>query len=123
MKDHRLSFGKKGEDLACDYLRSQQCRILERRYRNCFGEIDIIACHHNTLLFIEVKTRHTATYGSPEEAVTFAKQRHIIRAAQGYLTDEAVPDAIEETRFDIIAIISADPPPVIDWIKGAFTAD
>lgn len=61
--------GKKGEDLACSYLENLHYQILERNFHTRFGEIDIIAREKKALIFVEVKTRRSQSYGSPAESV------------------------------------------------------
>ncbi len=95
--------GPEGEQIAADYLGSKGYNIMRRNYRFHRNEIDIIALHHKTLCFVEVKTRFSSTKGHPAEAVTPQKQREIVKAAQAYLT---VTDNIEtDCRFDVIAIL------------------
>ena len=66
--------GGLGEDFAVYYLESCGYRIIERNFRCRLGEIDLIAQDGKTLVFVEVKTRRSRRYGSPQEAVTTAKQ-------------------------------------------------
>ena len=61
--------GKQGEQLATEYLVSQQYKILEKNFRYKKAEIDIIALKNNTLAIIEVKTRTSVTFGEPESFV------------------------------------------------------
>ena len=94
--------GQEGERLAADYLAKKGYHIIERNYRYHRNEIDIIARHHQTLCFIEVKTRSTAEKGHPAEAVTLPKQREIIKAARAYLTFSGEDET--DCRFDVVAI-------------------
>ena len=67
-------FGNAGEDLACRYLEKQGYKILERNKQySRFCELDIIALHKNTTVFVEVKTRKTDDFGTPLEAITKTK--------------------------------------------------
>jgi putative endonuclease len=94
--------GKLGEDYACTYLQSHGYHILLRNYRVRYGEIDIIAQKHETLIFVEVKTRSTVLFGFPEEAVTQKKLHELIRTAQWYLIEH--PDAPKKQQIDVLAI-------------------
>lgn len=119
MKNHNTHIGHTGENLACTYLQDNGCIILDRHYRNRFGEIDIIAQDTDTLCFVEVKTRTSARTGDPSDAVTRIKQQHLIHAAESYL-QECANKTPAEIRFDVISIILTAPTPHIQWIKNAF---
>ena len=111
--------GKKGEEVAVDYLQKKGYRIVERGYRLFRGELDIIAYDRATLVFVEVKTRAGTEFGLPEEAVTPAKQNQIKRIAQGYLMERGLGDP--NCRFDVLAIlINGDDGPVITHFEDAF---
>ena len=111
---NRRQTGALGEDQACAYLKAQGYRILERNYARPTGEIDIIARDGKTIAFIEVKARATARYGLPAEAVTPAKQAHILRTALIYISERDLADA--PMRFDIIEVLSGE----IHHIRAAF---
>ncbi|CAB4903220.1 MAG: YraN family protein [Actinobacteria bacterium] len=68
-----ILLGKRGEDLACDYLREHGFIIVERNWRCTTGEIDIVARDGSTLVMVEVKTRSSLAAGHPLEAITPAK--------------------------------------------------
>lgn len=110
--------GEYGERLARAYLIREGFRIIENNYRFHHGEIDIVAEEGEVLAFCEVKTRRGDTYGAPEEALTFAKQRQIKRIALAYLTVHGCHDRI--CRFDVIAIRLGGIGPRITLIRDAF---
>jgi putative endonuclease len=111
--------GKKGEEIAVNYLQKKGYRIVERGYRLFRGELDIIAFDGATLVFVEVKTRAGTEFGLPEEAVTRTKQNQIKRIAQGYLMERGLGDP--NCRFDVLAIlINGDDGPVITHFEDAF---
>lgn len=94
--------GKKGEDLACEYLKRHGYRIIGRNFKFHYGELDIIAVKEETLVFIEVKTRVGRAFGLPEEAVTPRKLREVIKTAQFYKSlHQELP---ERLRIDVIGI-------------------
>jgi putative endonuclease len=64
------ALGKRGEDLAADYLRGAGLSIVERNWRCALGEIDVIARDGGETVFVEVKTRAGVGYGHPLEAIT-----------------------------------------------------
>ena len=85
MPDERQLLGAEGERAAEKFLRRQRYTIVARNYRCPSGEVDLVALDRSTVVFVEVKTRTQAGFGSPLEAVDPRKQRQIQRAAQHYL--------------------------------------
>ncbi len=118
MVGFRQHIGRRGEDLAVDFLRRKGYRIVARNVRQSFGEIDIIARHGQFLVFVEVKTRRSDRYGSPLEAVDRRKQRQMIRAAQAYLAREVSTETA--ARFDVISVLLGRERPSIQHIVNAF---
>lgn len=109
-------FGDAGEDLACRYLQKQGYEILERNkhyFRYC--EIDIIAKHKETIIFVEVKTRKTNNYGSPLEAITSSKYSNIKKGVQFYLSENKV----KNYRIDVVGI-TLKPEIKIEHLKNVF---
>lgn len=94
-------FGDCGEDLACRYLIKNGYEILERnKHYSRFCEIDIIAKHKKTIVFVEVKTRKTNAYGTPMEAITKTKFENIYKGVQYYVSENNVKDY----RIDVVGI-------------------
>lgn len=102
MTERRLALGAWGEEQAVKYLKKNGLKIVERNFRTPVGEIDIIARERNVLVFIEVKTRRSEQFGTPQEAVGARKQRQIIRTAQWYLQQHRKDS---QARFDVVAIL------------------
>ncbi len=94
--------GKQGEDLACLELARRGHRILARRYRTRFGEIDIVSEQEETTVFVEVKARRSGRYGAAAEAIPFWKRRRIGAMALDYLAWTGRVDG--RCRFDVVAI-------------------
>jgi len=111
--------GRRGEDLAHRYLRRQGLTIVARNFRprSGSGELDLVAWDGQTLVFVEVKARTSAEFGSPDRAVGSDKEKDLRRAAGEYLRRAGVPGG--QARFDLVNIILAEPPE-IEWIKDAF---
>ncbi|HIU25107.1 MAG TPA: YraN family protein [Candidatus Copromorpha excrementigallinarum] len=102
----RRELGIIGENMAEDYLRKSGCIILERNYRCPHGEIDIIAAAENRVIFVEVKTRRTAVFGRPAEAVDGEKIRRIRRSAAHYLKYGSGEFAdFSQISFDVMEIM------------------
>lgn len=98
----KKNLGNLGEELAVKQLKNNGYRILEQNFRSKFGEIDIIAQEGGDLVFVEVKTRWSKSFGPPEEAITPWKIRRIIKAGQYYQLIH--PDTPEALRIDAVAV-------------------
>jgi len=119
--------GDRGEQLAASYLEARGYVILDRNYRFQRAELDLV-CWEPTnsgrdgeIVFAEVKTRTGTGFGRPEESVSQAKQRNIVRAAQAYLHERRLEKAA--CRFDVLSVLlREDGEPVIEHFKRAFWA-
>lgn len=114
----RQLLGRRGEDLAVAELGRRGYAILERRFRTRHGEIDIVAEHEGTLVFVEVKARAGAEFGTAAEAVTRRKQLQLAAMAAEYLARKG--GAGRPCRFDVVAIDAAEAAPVLVVYPGAF---
>ncbi len=94
--------GKRAEAVARDFLIEKGYQILEENWRHSRAEVDLIAIHQQTLVFIEVKARSGVGFGLPEEFVDGKKQKLLSQAADEYIYITAHTG---ETRFDIISIL------------------
>ena len=97
MAEHN-ELGKVGEEMATKYLVNIGYQILEKNFRFKRDEVDIIATKDGIIVFVEVKTRTSNFLGEPEESVSMAKQKRIIKVANHYLIEN---DLDNEGRFDI----------------------
>ena len=117
--DNNKSIGERGENIAVAYLKGERMTIVERNFRCKSGEVDIVARDGKTLVFVEVKTRRTLSFGSPQLAVTPFKQRQISKAALTWLAKKKLNDV--SARFDVIAILLREhETPEIEHIRNAF---
>ncbi|MFZ0592817.1 MAG: YraN family protein [Bryobacteraceae bacterium] len=114
------ALGRKGEDIAHRFLRSKGFHVLARRFRlpDGSGEIDIIARHGDSIVFVEVKTRKTADYGGPERALGREKETSLIRAARSYLLKAGADWS--QARFDIITVVASNPPEISHYPDAFF---
>jgi putative endonuclease len=119
--DRRRTLGKDGEDLACAELARRGYEILARGYRTRAGEIDIVAQHGHTIVFVEVKTRRDDAFGSGASAVTVGKQRRIGLMALDYLSRRGLHG--RPCRFDVVAIRCGDGRPRVEVYPAAFVLD
>lgn len=110
--------GKSGEERAAEYLLARGYVVRDVNWRNGKYELDIVACKDNVLVVVEVKTRTSLEFMRPEEAVTPAKCRRIIDAADAYVRHFDLP---HEVRFDVIALVKKpDDTYDVDHIEDAF---
>jgi len=112
-------YGRVGEDLAYRYLRRHGCTIVARNYkpRTGAGEVDVVAWHGGTLVFVEVKTRTRSDYGPPDRAVDGEKRERLQRGARDYARRAGVEWG--RTRFDIVSVMLTEPVRV-EWNRDAF---
>ena len=120
MSRARVTLGKTGEDLACRELERRGYAIVARRYRQRYGELDIVARDGPTLVFVEVKARADHEFGSAAEAVTPMKQRRLTRLATEYLMRHHLQEC--PCRFDVVSIHFDAAMPEIEIIQNAFDA-
>lgn len=116
----KQNIAKIGETFAADHLKAHGYEILAHNYRFQRGEIDLIAQHGNCIVFIEVKTRRSLKYGTPQHAVTKQKQQQISKIALAYLQTQNLLDT--PCRFDVIAILLSPQCEVLklEQIESAF---
>ncbi len=107
------ALGRRGEDLAHRFLRTQGYVVVARNYRlsSGDGEADIIAWEGEALAFIEVKSRETADFGPPERAISEDKRTHLLRIARQYCRKSGTP--WEKIRFDVVGVIMSKPPKIV----------
>lgn len=116
MADHN-DLGKLGEELSVDFLQKNGYEILETNWVFQKAEIDIIAQKDNILVVVEVKTRSTADFGSPQDFVKPAKIQLLVKAINEYVL---VNDLDLEIRFDIIALTKEGKSFSIEHLEDAF---
>ncbi|NER17990.1 YraN family protein [Spongiivirga citrea] len=116
MAEHN-ELGKKGEEEAIAYLRKKGYDILETNYRFQNAEVDIVARKNNLIIAVEVKTRSTAEFGDPQDAVKKKKINLMVQAMDDYLNKNKID---LEIQFDIIAIIKNKLGTRIEHLEDAF---
>ena len=97
----RQSIGRRGEDIAAEYLAKKGYTIRVRNFRTRYGEIDLVCRKGSEVIFVEVKTRASDQFGLPEEAVTSQKLRHLRRAAAIFRSRFKIWDPC---RIDVITV-------------------
>ena len=113
----KIQEGKRGENLAYEHLKGQGLILIERNYRCRTGELDLVMRDGAQMVFVEVRYRRNARYGSPAETITKTKQKRLIRAAAFYLQSRRI-DA--PCRFDVVAITQHGSNCILQWIRDAF---
>ena len=109
--------GKKGEQLAVDFLLKNNYEIVERNYRFDKAEVDIIAKKDDFLAIVEVKTRSTVVFGDPQDFVKPKQIKNLVKAVDEYVTVNGLD---VEVRFDIIAIVKEKDGYNIEHLENAF---
>jgi putative endonuclease len=95
--------GRRGEQVAAEYLERAGLRILDRNWRCEAGELDIVALERRVLVICEVKTRSGVRYGSPLEAVSRSKRLRLRRLASSWLAAQEL--GFDEVRIDVIGLV------------------
>ncbi len=118
----RTGIGRRGEDAAVAYLERAGMRVVDRNWRDGRGELDIVALDGDTLVICEVKTRMTDGQGTPEEAVSAAKRRRLVRLAASYVSAQGLEPC--QIRFDVIALrVIADDRALLRHHRAAFEVE
>ena len=117
----RLDTGLLGERIASDFLARRGYHILKTNYRCPHGEIDIIARHQDYLVFVEVRTRKSLKFGSPEESITPAKKQRLIATAWHYHQSLDNPPSLWRIDTVVIELNQKDTPSRIELTENAIT--
>ena len=107
------SAGGDAEEAAARFLARHGLRIVARNFRTRLGEIDLVACDGDTLVFVEVRQRASAAFGGAAVSIGARKQQRIAAAAAQYLARLAQEPAC---RFDVVTLDDRGP----TWMRGAF---
>ena len=114
----RKETGILGERLAAEFLQGRGYQIAETNYRCSEGEVDIVARHGDFLVFVEVRTKRSKQFGSPEESITPVKKERLRLTAARYR--EAHDDLPEQWRIDVVVVeLSRGQPVRIELIENA----
>ncbi len=108
----------KGEKIAAEFLSHNGLEIVERNFRYDRGEIDIIARKEKLIIFCEVKTRTSSTFGKGEDAVDLKKQQQIRKVAEGYISERGLEEL--DFRFDVVVVEISRNETRIRVIENAF---
>ncbi len=111
--------GKWGEQKAGEYLVRKGLEILYLNERTPYGEIDLVAREGEEIVFVEVKTRSSASFGDPEISVNARKQRHLLDSTSAII--QMNPDLGDSWRIDVISVEGSPRKGVqrIEWFQNA----
>lgn len=112
--------GKLAEQKALYYLMREGLQLITRNYRCRLGEIDLIMREKDYLVFIEVRSRSSLSFGGGAASITYAKRQKIIKTTSHFMLKHHELNRLS-IRFDVISIDGE--PGIITWIKDAFGAD
>ena len=114
MTQARRALGISGEDAVAAWYEARGYEVLARNWRCRSGELDLIVRRGRTFVFCEVKSRSSAAFGAPVEAVTRDKQVKVRHLAARWLED--APLRPTEIRFDVASVLAGE----IEVLEGAF---
>ncbi|MSQ30776.1 MAG: YraN family protein [Dehalococcoidia bacterium] len=102
MNERSQRLGAAGERIASRYLEQHGYEVVDKNVRRREGEIDLVALHGDTLVFVEVKLRTSRKMGAAVSAVSPAKGARLRQLAEAYSADH--PDLPTTLRIDLVAI-------------------
>lgn len=114
----KLQTGKIGEDMAADFLKRSGYKIIERNFRCNVGEIDIVAIDKDVLVFVEVRTKKSSSFCSPQQTITLSKQKKLQKLSLFFLSNRKIENM--DCRFDVVAIDLSRGKDGIELFKNAF---
>ena len=117
-----MALGRRGEDVACEFLAGKGHVILERNCRRGHLETDIITMDGTGIHFVEVKSRTAPVSAAPQENVTMAKQRKLVAGALRYLNSGKHSGLVRdlEVNFDVVTVVFDGGETKIEFFPNAF---
>lgn len=117
----RRTLGVLSENLACEFLQLEtNFKLVERNFHCALGEVDIVGWDGKELVFVEVRSRSSETFGIPEESIGRIKQQRLRRLAAYYVSGKQLQRV--NCRFDVITVIrdATGNLKVKQYLPGAF---
>ena len=115
----RREMGRRAETRAADYLQQKGYTIVDRNYYTRYGELDIICEQGDTIVFVEVRSKRSSAFGTPEESITSAKIARLRKTALSWLAEKGTR-WYPNLRFDVVTIRKEVGNTIINHIEGAF---
>lgn len=114
-----LDLGRQGEEIAADFLKAKGFKILHQNWKSQrWGEIDLVALEPPFLVFVEVKSRRSDSFGQPFEAVNYYKIKTLVRAAHNFkMLNPKTPELL---RIDVVSVVLSQPP-VIEYFQSIYS--
>jgi len=100
MNYHNKNLGARGEDLALEYLEKKGYKLLKRNLRMKAGEIDLLMQQKDTLIIVEVKTKMSQEYGTPQDEIDYFKKKKLLQLAKSLW--QLYPS--HSIRIDVVAV-------------------
>lgn len=119
--------GKQAENIACEFLKKNGLKLIDKNFYSRFGEIDLIMQHENTLVFVEVRYRKNMDFGGAKASITASKQSKVRKTALYYMQTKKGREC--NSRIDVVAITETTNKLTetqdqneldIEWIQNAF---
>ena len=117
---NRQELGKRGEDLALEYLLRRGMKLLARNWRRGHKELDLVMEDGDFIRVVEVKSRKWPSHTDPLESITAAKRKNIMAAARGFLGENRRLSGGKEVVFDVVSILFNGEMFKMEYIQDAF---
>jgi len=99
---YQKRIGNLGETIAAEFLENKGYQLIDHNYHTRYGELDLVMLELDSVVFVEVKTRTSDTFGTPEDSVTSEKLERLQSAALLWL--QAHPEVDDEWRMDVVSV-------------------
>ena len=117
---NRQVLGKKGEDVALEYLLRRGMKLLERNWHRGHKELDLVMEDGDFIRIVEVRSRNWPSEIEPLESINSAKRKKVIAAARGYVGENKKLSGGKEVVFDVVSILFNGEAFKIEYIQDAF---
>ena len=120
---NRQELGKRGEELALEYLLQRGMKLLARNWRCGHKELDLVMEDGNTIRIVEVRSRNFPSQTDPLESIDAAKRKNIIAAAKGFVGENRKLSGGKEVFFDVVSILFNSDAFKVEYIRDAFAPE
>ena len=100
---YQKTIGNLGETIAADFLTQKGYQLIDHNFHTRYGELDLVMLEKGSVVFVEVKTRTSDTFGTPEESITQEKLERLQNAALLWM--QAHPEIDDDWRMDVVSIL------------------